>query len=128
VAVPFCLCIFVNLGRRWSVEVGGQELLAVKPANLVVVSAVTATYATCYLAQQPKALHTRNPLMFLRRECCEVALSIVRRESGIFVPDFIDKNTQTHKQPNAFSSPPKNIFTNYMFTTFSLPVRGHLSL
>lgn len=45
-AVPFTLNIFVNLGRRWSVEVGGQELLAVKPANLVVVSVLAATYVT----------------------------------------------------------------------------------
>ena len=45
-AVPFSFYIFVNLGRRWSVEVGGQELLAVKPANLVVVSDLAATYVT----------------------------------------------------------------------------------
>jgi hypothetical protein len=36
----------VNLGRRWIVDVGEQELLAVKPANLVVVSGLAATYVT----------------------------------------------------------------------------------
>jgi hypothetical protein len=46
VAVPFPFFIFVNLGRRWSVDIGGQELLAVKPANLVVVSERAATYVT----------------------------------------------------------------------------------
>ncbi len=45
-AVPFSFYIFVNIGRRWSVDVGGQELLAVKPANLVVVSELAATYVT----------------------------------------------------------------------------------
>jgi hypothetical protein len=46
VAVPFSLYVFVNLGRRWSVDVGRQELLAVKPANLVVVSALAVSYVT----------------------------------------------------------------------------------
>lgn len=44
--VPFSFYIFVNLGRRWSVDVGDQELLAIKPANLVVVTVVAATYVT----------------------------------------------------------------------------------
>ncbi len=35
--------LFVNVGGRWSVEVGEPELLAVKPANLVYVSAPAAT-------------------------------------------------------------------------------------
>ena len=43
VDVPFICRIFVvNLGCRWGVEVGKPELLAVKTANLVVVSAPAA--------------------------------------------------------------------------------------
>ncbi len=39
---PFVCCIFVKLGCRWGVEVGEPELLAVKAANLVGVSAAAA--------------------------------------------------------------------------------------